>query len=78
MDVIPIWIADRNSVGFSVILRATAADFLPCAAMLESFDLLEVSSATSDIANIAFVRIRTSRRRISTSHFLHLEVDLLN
>jgi hypothetical protein len=65
IDVMPIWIADRNWVGSSLIFKAICADFFPLAASAVSLALLEVSRATSDIAKRPLKMISEKRRTIS-------------
>ena len=65
MDVMPIWMVDRNRVGSRASARAEAASRSPCFARASSRGLRAVNSATSDMANRPFRTIRLARSRIS-------------
>jgi hypothetical protein len=69
IEVMPIWMVERNWVGSSLMRKAAAADFLPFADMAESLARLEVKSATSDMARTPFTRIRENSRIISKDLF---------
>jgi hypothetical protein len=60
---------DKNWVGSSLMRKAAVADFLPFAAIAESFARLEVRSATSDMARTPLTTIRENSRIISKDLF---------
>ena len=65
IEVMPIWIVDRNRVGSLARRSAAAASASPCFALASRRALRAVSSATSDMAKKPFSRTRLSRIRIS-------------
>ncbi|SMG64912.1 hypothetical protein BMETH_284_2 [methanotrophic bacterial endosymbiont of Bathymodiolus sp.] len=70
IDVMPICTVDKNLVGSSDNLSATAADLSPSAANFTKRAFLAVTRAISDMANKPLVTIRPIRISTSTSTLL--------
>jgi hypothetical protein len=68
IEVMPIWIVDRKRVGSRANASAEAASLSPCLALVSRRGLRAVSSATSDMANAPFKRMRLARRRSSMDY----------